>query len=44
MVSDCAEESVGVEVDGAERAVLARRDQHVLSHGDLRERERDRSS
>ena len=39
VVSDGAEEAVGVEVDGADGAVLARSDQHVLRHGHLRERE-----
>ena len=36
VVADGAEEAVRVEVDGADGAVLARRDQHVLRHGDLR--------
>ena len=36
MVADGAEEAVRVEVDGADGAVLARCDQHVLGHGHLR--------
>ena len=35
MVADGAEEAVRVEVDGADGAVLARSDQHVLGHGHL---------
>ena len=36
MVSDGAEKAMRVEVDGADGAVLARCDQHVLGHGHLR--------
>ena len=40
VVADGAEEAVRVEVDGADGAVLARRDQHVFRHGYLRRRDR----
>ena len=38
VVADGAKEAVRVEVDGADGAVLARSNQHVLSHGHLRMR------